>query len=143
MRIRIIHITNLEDADYSANVAGGVRALYASTSGSWCGIGGGKKEEVANTAELMGIVGSYSAEEATIRLKDVMALWGNNDPVHPSSTAYDNLAKAMLELVRAKTLSKEGESSASQECPRGCQEAAGGEDREEAGLDRRERDGGC
>jgi len=62
------HVTNLEDADFSANVAGGVRALGRHLRQQvwhkrW------RNVTVVNTAELMGICGSYSVEESAARLK--------------------------------------------------------------------------
>jgi hypothetical protein len=102
------HVTNLEDADYAASVSGGVRALGCHLRQivwhkRW------KNVTVVNTAELMGIGGSYSVEESAARLKDVMELWGTADPVHPTKEAYNNLAKAMLDLACAKAHGGEDE----------------------------------
>ena len=112
------HCTNLEDADYAANIAGGVRALGRHLRQlvwhkRW------KNVTVINTAESMGICGSYSVEESAVRLTEVMRLWGDSDPVHPSAEAYNNLGKAVLDLARAKCLGNEEDSSADTGAPRG------------------------
>jgi hypothetical protein len=108
------HLTNIEDDDYGPNVAGGVRALGQHLRQlvwhrRW------KNVVVANTGDLMGLGTAHSVEEAAVRLPDLMDLWGDSDPVHPRKPAYDNLARAMLELIRTKTLGGEDESSATKE----------------------------
>ena len=112
------HLTNLEDADYAANIAGGVCALGRHLRQlvwhkRW------KNVVVINTAELMGIYGTYSIEEAAVRLREVMVLWGDSDPVHPTPAAYENLAKAVHDLLRAKVLGTGDESSATEDGARG------------------------
>jgi len=112
------HITNLEDADYAANVAGGVCALGRHLRQlvwhkRWSNV------VVINTAELMGIAGKYSVEEAAVRLQEVMGLWGDVDPVHPKKEAYDNLAKAVLDLARTKALGNGDEAATTGEGQRG------------------------
>jgi len=101
------HLTNFEDDDYGANVAGGIRALgqylrQLVWHRRW------KNVVVANTTELMDLGGPNSVEEAAIRLPDLMDVWGDSDPIHPRKQAYDSLAKAMVELVRTKTLGGSG-----------------------------------
>ena len=41
-------------------------------------------------------------EEAAIRLDDMMNLWGEEDPVHPTPQAYENMATGLLEQVASK-----------------------------------------
>jgi len=112
------HVTNFEDADYAANIAGGVSALGRHLRQlvwhkRW------KNVVVLNTPELMGIAGSYSVEEAAVRLRDVMVLWGTSDPVHPTTEAYRSLATAVLDVLRAKVLGTGDESSSTEHGGRG------------------------
>jgi len=112
------HITNLEDDDFGANVMGGVRALgqylrQMVWHRRW------RNVVVTNTAEIMGIAGDYSVEEAAVRLGDVMDLWGDSDPIHPRKEAYDTLARTLLELALAKTAGREDVASPSEEGGRG------------------------
>jgi len=112
------HITNIEDADYGANQAGAVRELGRNLRQlvwhkRW------RNVTVINTSELMGVGGSYSIDEAAVRLQDLMKMWDELDPVHPTETAYKNLAKATLDLARAKAAMSEDTTSANGEEQRG------------------------
>ena len=107
------HITNLEDPDYGANVTGGITALgqylrQLVWHRRW------RNVVVVNTPDLMGISGAFSVEEAAVRLQDVMDRWGDSDPVHPTKTAYDSLAVALMDLIRTKTMGNEEKSSATE-----------------------------
>jgi len=60
----------------------------------------------------MGIGGSLSLEEIRLRLDDILELWGEDDPVHPSQQAYSNLANNLLDQIKGKCSLSEDKSSA-------------------------------
>ena len=96
------HITNMDDEDFSAKMAVKVRDLGRHLRQlvwhkRW------KNVFVLNTAEIMGIGGSLgSVEEIRLRLDDMLELWGEDDPVHPTPQAYANLAGNLIDQIRGK-----------------------------------------
>jgi len=95
------HVSNMDEADFTEVQAAAVRDLgrylrQLVWHKRW------KNVVVVNPADLMGIGGSFSAEEEAIRMEDVRDLWGEEDPVHPTKQAYTNMATGLLEQVASK-----------------------------------------
>jgi len=95
------HITNMQEEDYTAKISVKVRDLGRQLRQlvwhkRW------KNVYVLNTAEIMGLGGYLTPEEASLRLDDILDLWGEDDPVHPTPQAYANLAKNLLDQIKGK-----------------------------------------
>jgi len=95
------HVTNMSEEDFTAKIAVQVRDLGRHLRQlvwhkRW------RNVFVINTAEIMGIGGSLSIEEIRLRLDDMLELWGEDDPVHPSPQAYANLAANLVDQIKGK-----------------------------------------
>ena len=112
------HLSNMEEDDFVATQAAAVRDLgrylrQMVWHRRW------RNVIVVNPVDMMGMGGSFSTEEAAIRMEAMMDLWGEDDPVHPSGQAYDNMANGLLAQITAKLLAPcGGDTTATRGTPR-------------------------
>jgi len=118
------HVTNMNEEQFTTRISASVRDLgrylrQLVWHRRW------RNVTVVNTVELMGIGGSLSLDEVNIRLADMLDLWGEEDPVHPTKQAYDNLAAALLVLAKGEAAAHVEEKSESRGIKRPRDEYAG------------------
>jgi len=118
------HVSNINEEQFTSRISASVRDLgrylrQLVWHRRW------RNVTVVNTVELMGIGGSLSLDEVNLRLADMLDLWGEEDPVHPTKQAYDNLATALLVLAKGEAASHVEEKSESRGIKRPRDEYAG------------------
>ena len=113
------HLTNFAEVDYTKKLANTLQSLGKQLRSlvwhrHW------KNVSVVNPAAHMGIGlgGNDDEREEDLRVGELMRLWGP-DPVHPTETAYDQLADALLGKVAMAGRERKGSNSSTLEAPPG------------------------